>query len=240
MQLTVRALGHVREDPVFEGTKEKLLGVFRAFHAKSPQATLFPLGIGDAYVSPGEHIAYFWESEEDFERGVGFLEAGLRGQDCCFVFGYEEANQKVKSVLFRKGFDLRALAQSRRLIFVGGNASGEALLSSLGAAFSEAIAAGATAIRLLGNPGWGRQGWPSDNAILEFEAKVTLAAKQFPCVILCAYEVHAVSGRILLKGRFETHPLTVHGQELHSNPHYVPVDKYLAQLEGEPSRKSIQ
>lgn len=54
------------------------------------------------------------------------------------------------------------------------------------------------------------------------------------------YDVHAVSGRVLLKGGFETHPLTVRGRAVRPNPHYVPVKPYLAELRGESRTGPIQ
>jgi hypothetical protein len=230
----------LREDSIPVEIREELLRVFRNFREHEPPREQFPLGIGDAYVSAGDHLAYFWESEEDFQRGVGFLALGLQGTDCCFLFGHEEANQKVLGLLARMGLPLRELMAARRLRVVGGNPSAEAMLSGLGAAFAQALAEGASVIRLLGNLGWGREGWPAENDILAFEAKVTEVARQFPCIIVCMYDVHAISGRVLLKGGFETHPLTVHGRAVHPNPHFVPVESYLAELQGESGSEPIQ
>src|SRR5437588_3145276 len=53
------------------------------------------LGIRGQRVQVCDHIAYFWESEEEFAEGVGFLETGLQVGDYCVIFGQPEANEKV-------------------------------------------------------------------------------------------------------------------------------------------------
>jgi hypothetical protein len=199
-----------------------------------------PLGIGTAVAHAGDHIGYFWESDREFERGVGFLEEGLRAADACFVFGHEPANLKVLGVLRKDGFPVDRLLAEKRLLVLEGRPSGDAMLKEIGGAFQSAMAGGARMLRLLGNIGWGRRNWPEDDAILEFEARVTGAARQFPCVIVCMYDVASLSGRIILKGGFETHPLTVQADCLCENPHYVKLDEYLEQLRELPASGSVQ
>ena len=75
--------------------------------------------------------------------------------------------------------------------------------------------------------------------ILAFEAKVTGAAKQFPCVVTCMYDVAHLSGTVMVHGAYETHPLTFCGNVLRENPHYVQVDQFLLQLEEMEDRAKI-
>ncbi len=199
-----------------------------------------PLGIGTSCAHSGDHIGYFWENDREFERGVGFLEAGLRDGDACFVFGHEPANLKVLGVLRKDGFPVEELLAEERLHVLEGRPSGDAMLSEIGGAFQKAMAGGARMLRLLGNIGWGRRNWPEDDAILEFEARVTEAARQFPCVIVCMYDVASLSGRIILKGGFETHPLTVQADALCENPFHVKPDEYLERLRAMPAAGGVQ
>ena len=104
------------------------------------------------------------------------------------------------------------------------------MLGSIAAAFDKALAGGARTLRLLGNIGWGRPGWPGEDNILEFEANVTAAAKNYPCLIVCMYDVRALAGRVIFKGGFETHPLTIHEDSLRENPFHVAIEPFLAQL----------
>ena len=252
MQQTVETLHGLREEPIAENRRAELLQMFRSFAAaeagpvsvegKVAESSLanakVPLGIAGQWVSPGDHLAYFWESEEEFDAGVDFLAVGLAAGDACFVFGYEEANAKVVELLRRRGIAIEPHAAAGRLTVVGGNASGDAMLANLGRLFQQSLDGGAPLVRLLGNLGWGRAHWPQDREILEFEAKVTDAIRNLPCVVVCMYDVASLPGRIVLRGGFETHPCTVRRKVLQENPHFVPAADFLAQLgrEAGPSR----
>jgi hypothetical protein len=192
------------------------------------KAAQVDLGIRGERVSPGAHIAYFWENQADFSRGVDFLALGLRGRDHGVIFGHEEANEKVLTALRRKGLDPAELVAEKRLTVVGGGPHGDEMLSRIGEVFQAAVDGGSTLIRLLGNIGWGKPGWPSEEDILAFEAKVTGAARAFPCVVVCMYDIASLPGKVIVHGAFETHPLTFCGNLMRENPYYVEVKDFLA------------
>ncbi len=122
---------------------------------------------------------------------------------------------------------MKAFTESRRISVLGGKPSGTDMLAEIGGAFQVAIDGGAPLIRLLGNIGWGHKDWPHELDILEFEAKVTESCKNFPCVVVCMYDVRELSGRIMVHGAYETHPLTVCGNVLRENPHCMPIETFL-------------
>jgi hypothetical protein len=188
------------------------------------------LGLRDEKVNLGDHIAYFWENDRQFEEAVGFLLVGIRKGDHAVVFGHDEANKKVVDLLRQRGLDTDHLQSSERLTVVTGGPSGDRMLGHIGETFQGAVERGSGCIRLLGNIGWSKPGWPDDLDILAFESKVTGAAKQFPCVVMCMYDVASLSGSIMVHGAYETHPLTFCGNVLRENPFYVGVDEYLESL----------
>ena len=185
------------------------------------------LGTKDESVDVGDHIAYIWETPSEFVDAVGFLQRGIRDGDHCVIFGHDEANAEVVRVLAQMGFDTGHLEQSGRLTVLGGRAHGDMMLEEIGGAFQKATDGGAKLIRLLGNIGWSRPGWPEDNDILAFEAKVTGAARLFPSVVMCMYDAKSLSGNVMLHGCFETHPLIITGNVLRQNPYYVEIEEYL-------------
>jgi hypothetical protein len=130
----------------------------------------------------------------------------------------------------RAGLRLRAARGAGTTAIVPGHANATEMLSNIGNTFSAAVERGARLIRLLGNIGWGRKGWPNEKDILEFEARVTGAAKQFPSVVVCMYDVRSLPGRVMVHGAFETHPLTFCGNVMRRNPHYLEVDEFLRRL----------
>ena len=188
------------------------------------------LGLRDEKAKLGDHIAYFWENDGQFEEAVGFLLVGIRRGDHAVVFGHDEANEKVVELLRKKGLDTDHLQTSNRLTVITGGPTGERMLGTIGATFQEAVESGCECIRLLGNIGWSKPGWPDDLDILAFESKVTGAAKKFPCVVMCMYDVASLSGNIMVHGAYETHPLTFVGNVLRENPFYIGVDEYLERL----------
>ena len=197
---------------------------------RSTEGTI-DLGLRGEKVHLGDHIAYFWEKDSEFEEAVGFLLTGLRKKEHVVVFGHDDANARVLDVLRHKRIDVEKARSSGRLSVLSGSPSGEEMLGEIGKSFQRAVDAGARCIRLLGNIGWARSGWPADFDILSFEAKVTSAAKQFPSVVVCMYDVASLSGSVMMHGAFETHPLTISRNVMRENPYYVQIDDYLASLE---------
>ncbi len=168
------------------------------------------LSINDERVAVSDHIAYFWETEEEVTDAVRF-----------------QCQYESLTTLQNHGFDVKKFIEDRRMSVLGGKPSGTDMLAEIGGAFQTAMDAGAPLIRLLGNIGWGHQDWPHELDILEFGAKVTEACKSFPCMVVCMYDVRELSGRIMVHGAYETHPLTVCGNVLRENPHCMPIETFL-------------
>jgi hypothetical protein len=205
--------------PLPPALEARLLGLAR-WHCRTRRADgpgPVPLGIGSDFVTPGDHLACFWQDDAEFDAGVGFLAAGLEADDHCVVFGHEQANARVLSSLERREHDADRLVGTRRISVVGGAPTGEGLMAATGRAVQSAIDGGAPLVRLLGNLGWGHAGWPADAEILAFEAKVTEVARTLPLVVTCMYDVNALPGRLVLQGGFETHPLTHRRRALRRN-----------------------
>lgn len=189
------------------------------------------LGIRSELVEPGSHIALIWENDEEFREGVGFLERGVVAGDHLVVFGYDEANRRVLEVLREAGVEVDSLQEAGRLDVLGAAATGDATLASIAGTFEDAIEKGAGMIRLLGNIGWEREGWPSERDLLEFESKVTEAARDLPCVVVCMYDLQRCSGGTLVKGCFQTHPLTFFGNLVRENPYHVTHAEFVSRLQ---------
>lgn len=169
-----------------------------------------PLGFErDAFAKAGDHIAYFWESEDDFARAVSFIELGVSRGDHCVVFGHDDANAKVIAILRSRGLHTDSLASDGRLAIVRGQSNGDAMLADIGAVFTRMLAAGAKNIRLLGNIGWGRAGWPGEDEILAFEGRVSAAIADLQCVVVCMYDVHALPPHLIVRAGFGAHPFTI-------------------------------
>jgi hypothetical protein len=189
------------------------------------------LGITDDEVTLGSHLIHFWHTDGEFERGVRFLELGIGDESqYCVLFGHNEANQRVLEILRMRGYALTRILHQGRLVILPRESSASETLAKIEAAFSDAVARGATAIRYLGNLGMGQAPLPARGAdeVVELESGATALALRYPCVIVCMYDVNTVSGRLVLDGGFGTHPLAVCRGALRHNPYYATEDKSVA------------
>ena len=189
------------------------------------------LGITEDEVPLGSHLIHFWHTDSEFERGVRFLELGIADESqYCVLFGHNEANQQVLEILRTKGSDLARMLREGRLVILPRESSASETLTKIDAAFSNAVAKGATAIRYLGNLGMGRAPLPGSGAeeVVELENGATALALRYSCVIVCMYDINTVSGRLVLDGGFGTHPLAVCRGALRHNPYYPTEDNSIA------------
>jgi hypothetical protein len=189
------------------------------------------LGITDDEVPLGSHLIHFWHTDDEFKRGVRFLELGIADESqYCVLFGHDEANQRVLEILRASGCDLARILRDGRLVILRRESSASGTLSKIDAAFSDAVDKGATAIRYLGNLGMGQAPLPGRGAdeVVELESGATVLANRYPSVIVCMYDINTVSGRLVLDGGFGTHPLAVCRGALQHNPYYATDNKRIA------------
>lgn len=234
MQLIVGSLGQLRHREVEENgaERDRLLDLFRTrgLHSRGPRERSVPLGIAGELVAPGDHIGYFWESEDEFDAAAGFLAAGVERDEVCVLLGHDAANGRVLAGLERRGLAADKLRQRDRLHTVSGQQPGDALLGEIGDRIRTAVDGGVPMVRVLGNLGWEHPGWPAEGDILRLEARVTDAVRNLPSVVMCAYDVRGLSGRSLLLGGLECHPLTLRRAALRHNEHHVPAAQFLEAL----------
>jgi MEDS: MEthanogen/methylotroph, DcmR Sensory domain/Putative zinc-finger len=209
----------------------RLVALFRehGFHSgrRNPR---IPLGLGGELAAPGDHLAYFWESEQDFEAAIGFIAAGAAEGETCVFLGHEEANDRLQAAGGRAGLDTAVLRRRGLLHFVSGMRSADALLELVEEQINLAVDRGTPLVRILGNLGWGRPDWPDELDLLRLEARVTDAVRRLPVIVMCAYDVRRVAGSLLLLGGLECHPLTYRRGALRPNEHYVPAEQFLETL----------
>jgi hypothetical protein len=215
-----------------DSDKERLVALFRehGFHNPGRPNPRIPLGIGGELAAPGDHLAYFWESEQDFTAAIGFIRAGAAEGETCVLLGHEEANDRLEAATRRAGLDTAVLRRQGRLHFASGMRSANALLELVGEQIDLAVDRGAPLVRILGNLGWGRPDWPDDLDLLRLEARVTDSVRKLPVIVMCGYDVRHLAGSPVLLGGLECHPLTYRRGALRPNELYVPAEKFLAAL----------
>jgi len=234
MQLIIGSLGRLRRREVGENgaERDRLLDLFRTrgLHRRGPRERSVPLGIAGELVAPGDHISYFWESGHEFDAAAGFLAAGVERDEVCILLGHDAANARVLAGLERRGLPPDDLRRRDRLHTVSGQHPADAVLREVGDRVRTAVDRGGPMVRVLGNLGWEHPGWPAERDLLGLEARMTDAVRNLPSVVMCAYDVRGLSGRSLLLGGLECHPLTLRRAALRQNEHHVPAEQFLETL----------
>lgn len=231
----VGSLGRLedRQKGTATAEKERLVDLFRArgLHLSGPRNPCVPLGLGDALAAPGDHIAYLWETEQEFLATAGFVAAGAAQGETSVLLGHDEVNERLAAAIRSVGLDVEALRREDRLHFVAGLKSADALLEEIGERIRSAVDRGAPLVRILGNLGWGRPDSPEDRELLRLEARVTDAVRRLPVVVACTYDVRHIPGYILLLGGLECHPLVHRRNTLRQNELYMRAEPFLATTE---------
>lgn len=185
-----------------------------------------PLGFSGLNVPIPSHTCLFYYDDEELRSKLGFVRIGLETDDQAVVlFG---PARRLKQVLGYVEHDLgrdvkEDLANGRIVLLddVDGEADADSLIAGIGARLDGLIARGINLIRFLGFIGWQDPSWPDHGQLLAFESRVNQAAAEYPSLVLCTYRLTDVPGPMLIYGGIETHPLTIIGQTICENPHYV-------------------
>jgi hypothetical protein len=186
------------------------------------------LGITDDQVALGSHLIHFWQNDEEFERGVRFLEPAIANESqYCVLIGHDEANQRVLEVLRKTGGDLDRVLREGRLVIVGREFSASAMLASIDAAFADVVRKGATAIRCLGTFGKGEDPARGTHEQIELENGATALARRYPCVFVCMFDINEMSGWLVLNAGFGSHLLVVSKDALRQSPYFAPDENAL-------------
>ncbi len=205
-----------------------------------PRPAMIDLGIAGWRVPIHSHIARFLETEKDLAEALGFIEAGLRDSDHCVVIADKRDTERILSNLESRGLDIGGLQAQGWLTVLGRALTGQEMLDEISTAFEEALAAGASLIRLFGIVGWGRPAGSADAELLFNEARLTEMAARFPCVILCLHEVNSLTGPIARYGVLGVHPHVLAERGAVSNPLAVPRKEFPERLDAIANELSRQ
>ena len=181
-----------------------------------------PLGLHGEHVAVGDHLALFYDTEEEFTEALAFIETGLKGTDHCIVFGIPADTDRMLRGLSERGADVERLMREGRLSVLRPEATSDATVASVSRHFDQVFGSGATFIRFLGNAAVGRKGWPAEDEFYKLEATVSAATLDLPCVAICMFDLRTQSAQTIMRAAFEGHPVTIHRNCIRENPLYVP------------------
>src|SRR5262249_23088532 len=88
--------------------RERLVTRFRVrgLHRTGPRNPCIPLGLDSALAAPGDHLVYFWESEQEFNATAGFVAAGAEQGETCVLLGHARAHERLAGAIRNVGLDV--------------------------------------------------------------------------------------------------------------------------------------
>ena len=181
-----------------------------------------PLGIHEESAVAGDHLALFYDTEQEFTNALGFIETGLNGTDHCILFGIPSDTDRMLRVLSERMWGVEQLMRKGTLSVLRPEPTCEATVASVSRHFEQVLENGATFIRFLGNAAVGREGWPTEDEFYKLEATVSAATLDLPCIAICMFDLRTQSAQTIMKAAFEGHPVTIHRNCIRENPLYVP------------------
>lgn len=189
-----------------------------------------PLGFLDRAVGVPSHICLFYYDDTELRQSLSFLALGLADpEQATVLFGPRARLEVILGYLAEdQGRDVEADVRDGRITLVEGAPTGEETLANIDRTMATLMERGPSLIRFLGFIGWGEEGWPSQDDLLRFEAAVNEAVAGYPTIAICTYNANRLPGALLIFGGIETHPLTIIGDSVCDNPHYVSPGDYLA------------
>ena len=89
--------------------------MLQEMHSSRKSRPLVPLGIKGENAVAGDHLALFYDTEEEFTNALGFIETGLNGTDHCIVFGISSDTERMLRVLSDRHWNVARLMREGRL-----------------------------------------------------------------------------------------------------------------------------
>jgi hypothetical protein len=176
------------------------------------------LGIYDARVPSGTHIAFYYESESEFKDSAGFLEAGLKGKDHCIIVHNQLIIYPLIRNLLARECDVARLLAEERLTILQPDNDADRMATGIGEAIRFGLANGAPCVRLIGSPGWGDPCWPVEENLIKLEETFTSSIAELPCVFVCLYDLRIVSDRIATIAGAGAHDWEIRAGVVRQNP----------------------
>ncbi len=181
-----------------------------------------PLGLADALVSVGAHIAHFYRGEPEMFTVVGpYLATGLqRGEKCAFISSPETASG-LRTWLEDAGCEPRAAEQGGQLALFAGQATADDMRRMFEGLIADSELVGDEIIRLAGDGGWALERCTSGE-MLRWEVLYDSISEGWPMIVLCQFDLTRFAGDVVIDA-LRSHPLCIMGtvlvpNSLHEDP----------------------
>jgi CheY-like chemotaxis protein len=188
--------------------------------AKTRTPKKVPLGIGDHFVSVGQHLLLFWEKETELQSLTGFLVAGLATNDRLVLCGPPPANSLLTNMLEERGLPAEELSSRGRLSVLEAEDTQTAVPKLLELCQSPELRS--RVIRVVANSfGWNHVS--DEDGLIRGEGEIDRALANYACVTICPYRTHGMSSRTMFDGALRNHASVIVDNTVRENPFYRPL-----------------
>jgi PAS domain S-box-containing protein len=185
-----------------------------------------------ARLKRGDHVCPIHDSEaERMAVTIPFIKTGLALGECCFHVAHEMPREQLLQTLAAADIDvareqkrgaLRILAKEEAYLWSGAFDS-KAILDFLSKAEATALASGFSGFRFMGEMTWALESKIIGDRLIEYEALLNRFMKTSHSIVFCQYDRRRFPPP-LIHDILRTHPKTIVGNQLRSNPYYEPPD----------------
>jgi hypothetical protein len=174
-----------------------------------------PLGFADLTALPGNHIAHFYQTTEEWkDLLISYQKAGLEAGDKCVYLMRPGRRQEWQEALEAAGADVDGALASGQLVVVEDKDDAKERQEALAAALDE-IGGNYAVLRSGGDVNWTETHW-------EWETHITTVEGP-QAVFLCQYDITAFGGDVIIDA-LRTHPVCIVGSAVIGNPFYEELD----------------
>jgi transcriptional regulator with XRE-family HTH domain len=170
-----------------------------------------------------EHRLVTYGSDEEYlEATIPYITDGLERSECLLV-----VTTPTQIALVRDALDVR----SEHVEFAdsaGWYSSLSGAINRYRAFVKDKFEAGATWIRMVGDPVWAGRSRPEITAWFRYESLVNLAFASAPATIVCPYDTRSVPAKVVADAR-RTHPEATHEATVTMSPTYQEPEDFLLQ-----------
>lgn len=202
--------------------------------SRRPDSTgTIPLGFGELFASPGDHIGQFYQSKEECHAMlVAFLKAGHDAGEKCVCLSPSDELGDLQEALSTAGIDLERAQASGQLTFYGGESEPEELAELLRQAMAD-IPGRFPRLRWAGDMTWAVKKVATTEKLMEWESHCNCVEEPSP-LFLCQYDLRLFPGNVVMDA-MRTHPVCIVGRNIHQNPLYERPERFMEEVRGRES-----
>jgi hypothetical protein len=189
-----------------------------------------PLGFGGIEASVGNHIAHFFEGDDQRFSVLGpYIKTGLRRENRCVFISRPDVGARLCSWLSDRGIDVDDARAAGQLIVHPGRATKEDMVRLADRIESEARDDEEPFVRWAGDGEWALEQDTTVSEMLRWEALYDEHSSGWRLLALCQFDLMTFDRGVIMDA-LRSHPYCVMGEVVVPNPLHEPPEAVLEEL----------